>query len=158
MTLSKLKRGSRCLVLRWRLLWKLFVIAAAVGAFVLPMSGSAHETSPGETVTVVGDRPIPNLPGKRLVSLVVDYLPGASSAEHHHPRSAFIYAYVISGEIRSQVDAEPTRVYQAGEAWFESPGAHHRVSQNASDTAPARLLAIFIVDTEEKQLVTPSPK
>lgn len=158
MTLTKLQHGLRCLVLRWTPLWRAFVITATVGAFLMPMSATAHETSPGETVTVAADQPIPNVPGKRLVSLVVDYLPGASSAEHRHPRSAFIYAYVISGEILSQVDAGPARVYQAGEAWFESPGAHHRVSQNASDTEPARLLAIFIVDADEKQLVTPSSK
>jgi hypothetical protein len=52
-----------------------------------------------ETVTVAADKPIPNLPGKRLVSQIVDYPPGASSASHRHARSAFIYAYVLSGQI-----------------------------------------------------------
>ena len=111
-----------------------------------------------ETVTVAADQPIPNLPGKRLVSLIVDYPPGASSASHRHARSAFIYAYVLSGEIRSQVDSEPARVYRPGESWFESPGAHHRVSANASDTEPARLLAVFIVDAADEQLTTPDPQ
>lgn len=108
-----------------------------------------------ETVTVVSDVPIPNLPGKRLVSVVVDYPPGAASASHRHAPSAFIYAYVLSGEVRSQVDDEPARVYRVGETWFEKPGAHHRVSQNASDTKPARLLAVFIVDDGDKQLTIP---
>ena len=98
------------------------------------------------------------MPGKRLVSLVVDYPPARAPSPHHHARSAFIYAYVLSGEIRSQVDDEPVRVYRAGEAWFESPGAHHRVSENASDTEPARLLAVFIVDAADEQLVTPDPQ
>ena len=53
-----------------------------------------------ETVTVAADKPIPNLPGKRLISLIVDYPPGASSASHRHARSAFIYAYVLSGDIK----------------------------------------------------------
>jgi quercetin dioxygenase-like cupin family protein len=75
-----------------------------------------------ETVTVAADEPIPNLPGKRLVTHVVDYRPGEGSAPHRHARSAFIYAFVISGAIRSQVESEPARVYRAGEAWFESPG------------------------------------
>jgi quercetin dioxygenase-like cupin family protein len=109
----------------------------------------------GETVTTVADRPIPNVPGKRLVSLTVDYLPGGYSTSHHHAASAFIYAYVISGEIKSQVNDEPVRVYKAGEYWFEKPGSHHRVSANASDTKPARLLATFIVDEAEKVLTTP---
>ena len=119
---------------------------------------STHGTPPRETVTVAADEPIPNLPGKRLVSHIVDYPPGTSSASHHHARSAFIYAYVLSGEIRSQVDDEPARIYRPGEAWFESPGAHHRVSANASDTKPARLLAVLIVDAADEQLVIPDPQ
>ena len=132
-----------------------FIFAAATAALVLPTAGSTHDMPLRETVTVAADKPIPNLPGKRLVSHIVDYPPGASSAPHRHARSAFIYAYVLSGEIRSQVDGEPARVYRAGEAWFANPGAHHRVSANASDTAPARLLAVLIVDAGEEQLVIP---
>jgi DNA-binding winged helix-turn-helix (wHTH) protein/mannose-6-phosphate isomerase-like protein (cupin superfamily) len=84
--------------------------------------------------------------------------PGASSAPHRHAPSAFIYAYVLSGEIRSQVDDEPARVYRAGETWFEGPGAHHRVSANASDTEPARLLAVLVVDVADEPLVIPDPQ
>jgi quercetin dioxygenase-like cupin family protein len=137
-------------------------LAAVVTSMVLPVDTPTAGSTPGaplrETVTVAADVPIPNLPGKRLVSHVVDYPPGASSAPHRHARSAFIYAYVLSGEIRSQVDGEPARVYRPGETWFESPGAHHRVSANASDTEPARLLAVLIVDAADEQLVIPDPQ
>ena len=122
-----------------------------------PTAGSMHGAPVRETVTVAADKPIPNVPGKRLVSHIVDYPPGVSSASHRHG-SAFVYAYVISGEIRSQVDDEPARVYRPGETWFERPGSYHRVSENASDTKPARLLAVLIVDAEEKQLVIPDPQ
>ena len=132
-----------------------FVVAAAAVALIAPTAGNTHGARLRETVTVAADEPIPNLPGKRLVSHIVDYSPGASSAAHRHARSAFIYAYVLSGEIRSQVDGEPARVYRPGEAWFESPGAHHRVSENASDTEPARPLAVLIVDAADEQLVIP---
>jgi quercetin dioxygenase-like cupin family protein len=134
-----------------------FVIAAAAAILIAPRPGNAHGVSPGETVTVAADESIPNLPGKRLVSHIVDYAPGASSAAHRHASSAFIYAYVLSGAIRSQVDGEPARIYRAGEAWFEHPGAYHRVSANASDTEAARLLAVLIVDAVEEQLVIPDP-
>jgi quercetin dioxygenase-like cupin family protein len=70
-----------------------------------------------------GSREKGNLPGKRLVTPIVDYPPEGGSASHRHARSAFIYAYVISGQIRSQVESEPARVYRADEAWFESPGS-----------------------------------
>jgi len=35
------------------------------------------------------------------------------------------------------------------------PGDLRSVSENASKTAPAKLLAVFVVDTDEKQLTTP---
>ena len=122
---------------------------------IAPAAGSTLDAPFRETVTVVADVPITNLPGKRLVSRVIDYPPGGGTAPHRHARSAFIYAYVLSGEIRSQVDDGPARVYRPGETWFESPGAHHRVSVNASDTEPARLLAVIIVDEADKQLTIP---
>jgi quercetin dioxygenase-like cupin family protein len=46
-------------------------------------------------------------------------------------------------------------VYQAGDSFHEDPGAHHRVSENASETEPASLLAVFIVDAEEQPLTVP---
>jgi len=98
-----------------------------------------------------------NEKGKRMEAVVVPYTPGAKSPAHHHAPSAFIYAYVLSGAIRSQVDNGPVRVYQAGEDFFEEPGSHHRISENASDREPASLLAVFVVDTDDKHLTTPDP-
>jgi quercetin dioxygenase-like cupin family protein len=123
-----------------------------------PAAEGARGASARETITVAADEPIPNLPGKRLVSLVVDYPPGVGSSPHRHARSAFVYAYVLSGAVRSQVNDEPARVYRAGETWFESPGAHHRVSENASNTEPARLLAVVIVDAADKQVTIPDAR
>jgi quercetin dioxygenase-like cupin family protein len=127
----------------------------AAGASLLPLTGATRDATAHEAVTLIAARPIPDVPGKRLVSIRVDYPPGASSLPHRHAASAFIYAYVLSGEIRSQVNDEPVRVYREGEWWFESPGSHHRVSANASKTRPARLLAMFIVDAAESELTTP---
>jgi quercetin dioxygenase-like cupin family protein len=90
--------------------------------------------------------PISNVPGKSLVAVEVSYPPSGASAPHRH--SAFVYAYVVSGQIVSQVEGQPERIYRAGESWYEMPGAHHLISRNASTTEPAKLLAIFIADTE----------
>ena len=111
-----------------------------------------------ETVTPVFERELPNVPGKSLIALEVLYAPGGASPSHTHPKSAFIYAYVLSGEILSAVDDEEPRLYRAGEGWYEVPGAHHRVSRNASQTEPAKLLAIFVLDPGERQMVFPDPK
>ena len=135
-----------------------YVVAAAVAALVLPIVGSTKDAPLREAVAVAAEKSIPNVPGKRLISLIVDYPPGASSTPHRHARSAFIYAYVLSGKIRSKVDDEPARIYAPGESWFENPGAHHRVSANASDAEPARLLAVFIVDAKDEPITIPDPE
>lgn len=106
-------------------------------------------------VTVVSEHELPNVPGKSLRAVLVEYGPGGGSPSHRHPSSAFIYARVLEGAIRSKVNDAPERTYQAGESWIEQPGDHHQVSQNASATAPAKLLAIFVVDTAERQVVIP---
>ena len=65
---------------------------------------------------------------------------------------------MISGAIRSQVDDGKVQIFHAGQSWSENPGAHHRVSENASATKPAKLLAIFVVDTNDTQLTTMDDK
>lgn len=62
---------------------------------------------------------------------------------------------MISGAIESKVNEGETRIYRAGESWSESPGAMHSISRNASKTEPAKLLAVFVVDTNDKALTTP---
>jgi quercetin dioxygenase-like cupin family protein len=131
-------------------------IAIAAGAAIaLGIAAPAAAHGAGETVTPNFRHAIPNLPGKSLTAVVVDYAPGAASPAHTHARSAFIYAYVLSGDIESQVNDGPKRVYHAGETFFEEPGAVHRVSRNASDSRPARLLAVFVADSDDKVLTTP---
>ena len=106
----------------------------------------------------VFDHVIPNIEGKSMVAVLVKYPPGGKSPAHHHARSAFIYAHVLSGAIRSQVGDEPAKVYQAGEGFYELPGSHHRLSENASDREPASLLAVFVLDSKDRPLTTPDQK
>jgi quercetin dioxygenase-like cupin family protein len=126
---------------------------SALAAFSLALPALAH--GPAETVHPNFAQPIPNVPGKSLVAVTVDYPPGAASPSHMHAKSAFIYAYVVSGAIESQVNDEPKRVYRAGESFSEPPGATHSISRNASRTQPAKLLAVFVVDSDDKKLTTP---
>ena len=120
-------------------------------------SGYAGETEKRK-LTLVSEHVLPNVPGKSLKAMLVEYGPGGSSRAHTHPASAFIYARVLEGAIRSQVNDGPAKVYRVGESWTEKPGDHHKVSANASETEPARILAVFVVDTDEKNLVTDDPK
>src|SRR4051812_43997933 len=133
------------------------MLAAVAVGLIIPAIPVSAET-PRETVVSSQQQVIPNIPGKSLVISVVEYLPGAKSLPHRHPDSNLVYARVLSGAIRSQVNDEPATIYQTGESWFEQPDAHHKISENASDVQPARLLVAFIVDTGSRTLLVPDPK
>jgi quercetin dioxygenase-like cupin family protein len=124
----------------------------------LALGAAAGQAQEQEEVKIVFERAIPNIPGKSLIAQVVTYAPGGKSRSHRHAASGFIYARVLSGAIRSQVDDEPVKVYRVGESWYENPGSHHRVSENASDREPASLLAIVVVDSKDKPLTIPDQK
>jgi quercetin dioxygenase-like cupin family protein len=109
-------------------------------------------------VTQVYEHAIPGVPGKSVKGVLVEYGPGGYSPSHTHAKSALIYATVLEGEIRSQVNNGPEKVFHAGENWTELPGDHHAVSANASKTKPAKILAIFVVDDQDKVLTTPDAK
>lgn len=85
-------------------------------------AATAHDTNSGENVKVVYDQPLPNVPGKSLKGVLVEYAPGGTSPAHTHPNSAFIYATVLEGAITSQVNNGPVTVYHAGENFSEYPG------------------------------------
>ena len=130
------------------------ILEATVAAFAMAVAIPAFAHDTGDKVTVNFEQAIPNIPGKSLIAFVVDYAPGAASAAHVHGKSAFVYAYVVSGEIESKVNDGATRIYKAGESWSEPPGSSHPVSRNASETKPAKLLAVFVADTNDKELTT----
>jgi hypothetical protein len=91
------------------------IIGAASAAIAIATAApvSAHDV--GDKVTPNFAQAIPNIPGKSLIAVVVDYPPGGASAPHTHAKSSFIYAYVISGRIESKVNDGATRVYKAGD-------------------------------------------
>ncbi|KQV83296.1 cupin domain-containing protein [Rhizobium sp. Root1220] len=107
-----------------------------------------------EEVVPVFEHELPNSAGKKLVALVVNYGPGGKSDPHTHAKSAFVYARVLSGSIRSKVNDEDEMVYKTGEQFFELPGSAHKVSENASTTEPATLLAVFIVQVGDEPLTS----
>ena len=105
----------------------------------------AADAPPPVAVKQAFSEKLPHVPGKTLTGIHVTYAPGAKSSPHFHAGS--VYAYVLSGQIRSENSATgPARVYSAGEGFFEPPGSEHKVSENASDTESATLLAIFVAD------------
>jgi quercetin dioxygenase-like cupin family protein len=103
-------------------------------------------------VTLVYQHELPNVPGKSIKGVLVEYGPGGFSPGHTHANSAFIYATVLEGAIRSQVNDGPVTTYEAGQSFSELPGASAPMPARRSRP---RLLAVFVVDTNEMELTTP---
>lgn len=98
------------------------------------------------------------MPGKSIKGVLAEYGPGGYSPSHRHAKSAIIYATVLEGSVRMQVNNDPVKTYRTGENWTELPGDHHRVSANASESQPAKILAVFVVDDVDTVLTIPDAK
>ena len=131
---------------------KIVATAALAATLALGFAGGRAWTAVaadarGQTLTPLVEQPLANIPGKSLTALTVDYAPGGTSPAHHHAASATLFAYVVSGAIRSQVNGGKTEVFHAGQFWIEPPGSAHPVSENASKTEPAKLVVVAVSDT-----------
>lgn len=135
------------------------LLAAAPAAAQTAQTAHADHAAPAAkpaTVTLVYQHELPNVPGKSVKGVLVEYGPGAANASHVHAPSALIYATVLDGAVLNQINGGPVRTFRKGENFTELPGDFHNVSANASQTEPATLLAVFIVDTNDKILTTPA--
>jgi quercetin dioxygenase-like cupin family protein len=133
-----------------RILFSLLVAALPFGSILA--DGPKEKAA---KVTLVYQHELPDVPGKSIKCVLVEYGPGGYSPGHTHPKSAFIYATVLEGAIRSQVNDGPATIFKAGQSFSELPGDRHAVSANASETEPAKLLAVFVVNTNETVLTIP---
>jgi quercetin dioxygenase-like cupin family protein len=109
--------------------------------------GSVAGAQSGEEASGVGLTPVtsqvlPHDPWRSLIAVVVELAPGAKSTSHRH--AGIVFAYVLEGTVHSQLDGGEVMEYGAGKGWIEPPGATHTLSENPSQTMPARLLAVFI--------------
>ena len=121
------------------------IAVLAVGAFLAGAASGGNTPMAEDDVKLIRTEKLANVPGQTFTVVTVSYAPGAKSTVHRHAGSVF--AYVLSGAIRSENSATgPVKVYKAGESFFEPPGSAHLISENASATEPASLLAVFIAD------------
>lgn len=130
-------------------------LLAVVASLVLPWA-SAHAGGAGqEKVVPLQSQKLPDVPGKQAIMVVVSYEPGQASVPHLH--SGSVFAYVLEGEVVSQLGDGPPVTYKAGDSWFETPRIAHRVSRNASKVRPAKLLA-WLVMNEGATVTEPLPQ
>jgi len=88
------------------------------------------------------DLPNVTMDGWEVTVSYVDYAPGRVGAAHRHP--GFVLAYVLDGAVIAKISGQgEEKTYTAGQMFYEQPGATHEVSKNASQTQPARLLAMI---------------
>ncbi|MGO4714786.1 cupin domain-containing protein [Bradyrhizobium sp. 2TAF24] len=129
------------------------VTSLLAAALALPARPASSADGPAATPSgtastrraVIAER-LPG-PDARLMSLIeITYPPGTGSPEHLHANG--VMAFVVAGSIVSRVGDGPERTYGRGEAWWEPPGAIHRVSRNASTSEPATLLAIYVAPAD----------
>ena len=128
---------------------KALPLVAAVLALSVSAAALAHD--PSEKVTVLQDQMLKNAPDKKAMMIQVDYQPGQSSIAHKHDGTAM--AYVLEGEVISQVKGEQPITYKKGQFWYEPAGSEHLVSKNASTTQPAKLLVFMVLAPDEQVLI-----
>lgn len=134
---------------------------ASFAAFAGLLAPGRVSAAPGQAPAAprppvfVHDLPDVALDGWEVTVSHVDYPPGRVGAAHHH--AGFVLAYVLQGAVVTRVSGQgPERTYTVGEMFYEQPGATHEVSRNASDTEPARLLALIFAP-KGATLTTPGP-
>ncbi|MGN8154845.1 cupin domain-containing protein [uncultured Agrobacterium sp.] len=127
---------------------------ATASAHDVVKPGLAYHTKNAK-VTLVYEHPLPDVSGKSVKGVLVEYGPGGYSSAHTHAKSALTYATVLEGAIPSAVNGGETKTFIAGQNFTALPGDRHNVSANASKTEPAKLLAVFVVDTDDDALTTP---
>jgi quercetin dioxygenase-like cupin family protein len=126
----------------------------AAGALLCLAGVSDAQSKPGAKPPLFQhDLPDLAIKGWSVTAVEVNYAPGQASNPHRHP--GITIAHVLEGEVVSKVDDGPEKTYKVGEMWMETPGQLHAVSRNASDTRPARLLAILLAE-KGAQLTTPA--
>ncbi|OAL52723.1 hypothetical protein IQ07DRAFT_642388 [Pyrenochaeta sp. DS3sAY3a] len=105
------------------------------------------EGKPREEITIAGRFNPPSLPGKTIIVLSVLLPPSAATPPHKH-NGATALAFPVTGRSTNAMNSDAAQTYGPGDFWYEGPGCHHRLSENASQSEEARFWAVLIVDDE----------
>lgn len=108
----------------------------------------------GVTVRPILQHDLPDVPGKQISMVTVEFAPGATSSPHRHPGS--VVAYVLEGSVVSEVDPGKPVTYKVGQSWYELPMHVHRIARNASKSRPAKILAVLISEKGQELVLPPT--
>lgn len=124
--------------------------AWVVGLSMMTVAGGSRadesaKAQPLKTTAPLMTHDLAGIPGKEAIMLTVEYGPGESSRPHRHDANVFVY--VLEGAVTMQVKGSPAVTLHPGQTFYEGPSDIHAVSQNASKTAPAKILVFIVKDT-----------
>ena len=134
----------------------MLVVGVVFGAVGGVFAHHLHED--GEKVRVISAQPIrEKLDGKDAAATIVEVSiePGKEGLSHRHPGPGFVY--VLEGEYELGIDDQPTKIYKAGETFYEPTGCLHRVSKNPSTKSKTRLIAVVLHPRDAKEVAIPEP-
>jgi quercetin dioxygenase-like cupin family protein len=120
--------------------------ALSHGAVQMSAAGDNAAARPRAQQHPIACEKLPNVPGKSITTLLVEFPPNAFTPRHRHPGS--VTAYVLKGTLRSQLNDGPIGTFGPGGTWFEPPGTIHSMVENPSPTEPAEIMAIFVADSD----------
>jgi len=119
--------------------------------FMCLMCGTVMAQEP--KVTPVMSKDLPDVAGKEVLMITVEYPPGGKDPIHRHNAHGFIY--VLEGTIVMQVKGGKEVTLTPGQTWYEGPEDVHVVGRNASTTKPAKFL-VFLLKEKGAPALVPS--
>lgn len=115
---------------------------------ILVLAGSALLTppvnaeAPQPIVVPLMQKDLPDLPGKEMLMIAVEYPPG--TVEHVHRHDAHAFLYVLEGTVVQQVRGGKEATLTPGQTFYEGPDDVHTVGRNASATEPAKFVVVLV--------------
>jgi quercetin dioxygenase-like cupin family protein len=119
-------------------------IPSAVLAAGLTCAIAAQLAAQEPVVTQLATKPLPDMPGKELRLLTVEYAPGVSEPVHRHDADAFVY--VLEGSVVMQVKGAKPVTLTPGQTFYEGRDDVHLVGRNPSSSRPARFVVFLLKD------------
>ena len=132
----------------------LSLVVLCLGPGMLMGQQPAVSQTPHASVTPLTSKDLPEVPGKEVLMITVDYPPGSVDAIHRHNAHAFVY--VLEGSIIMQVKGGKEVTLIPGQTFYEGPEDVHVVGRNASSIKPAKFVVFFIKDKGAPVLVPAS--
>jgi quercetin dioxygenase-like cupin family protein len=120
------------------------IVLSSVVSFGLATPAFAQQQAGPGTVTRTEllTQALPRGNFRDVRAAVIELGPGAAAPRHRH--DVAVLAYVLEGTVENRFDGGTIRTHKAGETWWEAPGTVHDLARNASTTARARLLIVYI--------------